>query len=39
MEYLIDPEEITTAGACPKFNSCTTYCRIKPCYGVPIVEI
>ena len=39
MEYLIDPEEVTTVGACPKYNPCTTFCRIKPMYGVPIIEV
>jgi hypothetical protein len=39
MEYLIDPEEVTTVGVCPRYNPCTTFCKIKPCYGVPIIEI
>ncbi len=39
MDYLIDPEEFTTAQGCPTYNPCSTYCKIKPCYGIPIVEI
>ncbi|HVP36203.1 MAG TPA: hypothetical protein VMT04_04335 [Terriglobales bacterium] len=36
MDYLIDPEEITRLGACPKYIiPCTTFCKIKPLYGVP----
>jgi len=36
MEYLIDPEEVTICGACPLYiKPCTTFCRIKPLYGVP----
>lgn len=35
MDYLIDPEEVTKLGVCPIFNPCTTFCRIKPMYGVP----
>ena len=34
MEYLIDPKEVTTQGVCPKYG-CTTYCQVKPLYGVP----
>ncbi len=39
MDYLIDPEEVTKLGLCPKFTTCTVFCRIKPMYGVlPIIE-
>jgi hypothetical protein len=37
MEFLIDPEELTTVGKCPLFYPCTTFCKIKPMYGVPPV--
>ena len=35
MDYLIDPEELTTMGRCPIFIPCPTFCKIKPLYGVP----
>ena len=28
MEYLIDPEEVTTSGACPKYSPCIRYCKM-----------
>jgi hypothetical protein len=36
MDYLIDPEEILTIGKCPLFIPCSTFCKIKPMYGVPV---
>jgi|GEM_PF-1620430 len=40
MEYIIDPIEVTKAGGCPKYATCTTFCWVKPLYGVPpIIEV
>ncbi len=37
MDYLINPDELMTVGKCPHYVPCTTFCQIKPLYGVPPV--
>jgi len=35
MIYLIDPQDLTTLGVCPKLK-CPGFCGIKPLYGIII---
>jgi len=35
MDFLIDPEDITTLGKCTVYFPCPTFCKIKPLYGIP----
>jgi hypothetical protein len=37
MLYLVDPDQATKK-KCPALGNCTTFCGIKPCYGVIVYE-
>ena len=39
MIYLVDPNQLQNAKCRPKFPICTTFCGIKPLYGIDPVPI